>query len=43
MIVYKLKNVLENKNTEYLIVCCSIRSQFITEAARDKLFNKLFS
>ena len=31
--VYKLKDLLQNKNGMFFIICYSIRTEFITEAA----------
>ena len=35
MIVYKLKNLLQNKNVVFFSICHSTRSEFITEAATE--------
>ena len=35
MIAYKLKNLLQYKNVVFFIICYSIRSQFIREAATE--------
>ena len=40
MIFYKLKNLSLNKNVVFFIICYSIRSEFITEAATDKVLQK---
>ena len=40
MIVYELKNLLQNKNMVFLTICYSIRSEFITEAATDISYSK---
>ena len=37
MIVYKLKNLSQYKHVVFFIICYSIRSEFITEAATDKV------
>ena len=38
MIVYKLKNLLQNKNVVFSIICYRIHSEFITETASDESF-----
>ena len=35
MIVYKLKNLLQNKNVIFFIICYGIHSKFITETASE--------
>ena len=40
MIVYKLKNLLENKNVVFFSIYYSIRSELITEAATGISFPK---
>ena len=35
MIVYKLKNLLQNKNVVFFIICYRIHSEFITETASE--------
>ena len=40
MIVYKLKNLLQNKNVIFFIICYRIHSKFITETASETSFTK---
>ena len=43
MIICKLKNLPQNKNVVFFIVFCSICSEFITEAATDKVRQNNYS
>ena len=42
MIVYELKTLLQKKRV-FFIICYSIHSEFITEAATDKVLQKSWS
>ena len=40
MIVYKVKNLAQNENVIFFIICYIIGSEFIREAAADKVLQK---